>query len=127
MTRELFKHLLKKPATLRYPFEKRVPFKDVRGRPVWDISKCVGCGICSRVCPARAIEMVGKEMEAEIKHYVDRCIFCAQCVEDCPEEAISMTEEYELAGDDRAGMVIEFKRVKSTKEKSKNERKVRDS
>lgn len=63
--------------------------------------------------------MVGKGPEAEITYYMDQCMFCAQCVEDCPVNAISMTEEYELADYDRAGMIIEFKRPKLAKEESK--------
>jgi len=60
------------------------------------------CGLCSSVCPSGAIEMIGKGLEAEIKHYVGRCMFCGQCAEICPENAIRMSEEYELADFDRA-------------------------
>lgn len=120
MARELFKHLFKKPATLKYPFEKRESFRGLRGRPVWDMKLCVGCELCSQICPAGAVEMIGKGLEAEIKLYVDRCIFCAQCAEDCPVGAISMTEEYELANYDRGGMVVEFKRAESRKANPKN-------
>lgn len=111
MVRELLKHVFKKPATLRYPSEKRKPIKGMRGRPIWDIERCVGCELCFRDCPSGAIEMIGKGSEAEFKHYLDRCIFCGWCEEVCPTDAITMTEEYELAGYDRAEMIIEFKRT----------------
>jgi len=62
------------------------------------------------MCPSSAIEMIGKELEAEIKHYVDRCMFCGQCAEICPKNAIRMSEEYELAGFDRSKMLYEYKR-----------------
>ena len=61
--------------------------------------------------------MIGKGLEAEFKHYLDRCLFCGQCEESCPVNAITMTEEYELASYDRAGMIIEFKREEKTSEK----------
>jgi formate hydrogenlyase subunit 6/NADH:ubiquinone oxidoreductase subunit I len=107
---EAIKQLLRKPITLKYPFEKVVPPLGFRGRPVWDMRKCIGCGLCSRVCPSAAVEMIGRGLEAEIKHRVDRCMFCAQCAESCPRSAITMTNEYELAGRDRSKMLYWYKR-----------------
>lgn len=108
MERELLKSLAKKPVTLRYPFERLKPVERLRGRLDWSHEKCVGCGVCVSVCPAFALEMLGKGLTAEITFHLDRCTFCAQCEESCPKEAISLTSEYELASDKH--VVIEFKR-----------------
>ena len=111
MVKELLKHIFRKPVTLKYPFEKRRPTEGMRGRPIWDMERCVGCERCFRDCPSGAIQMTGKGSEAEFKHYLDRCIFCGRCEDVCPVNAITMTEDYELASDNRAEMIIEFKRT----------------
>jgi len=65
--------------------------------------RCVACGLCSRVCPAIAIEVQAAETTREKERYPEkfeinmlRCIFCGYCEEACPEEAIVMSKDYEL-------------------------------
>jgi len=94
--------------TRQYPEEKWDAPASFRGRPVLvqednGVERCVACGLCSRVCPALAIEVQASETELEKERYPEkfeinmvRCIFCGFCEEVCPEEAIVMSNEYEL-------------------------------
>ncbi len=108
--REAAQRIAKKPVTRQYPVEKLVVPEGFRGRPVWDMKKCIGCMQCQMVCPSGAVEIIGKGKTCEIKHFVDRCVFCAQCAETCPTKAIMMSKEFELAGFDRATMLCWYKR-----------------
>jgi len=103
------KTMFKPKFTLKYPEEKFIPSGSYRGRPVLvqendGRERCVACGLCSRVCPALAIEVQAAETELEKERYPEkfeinmiRCIFCGFCEEVCPEEAIVMSKDYEMA------------------------------
>jgi len=106
---ELIKNLVK-PVTRLYPYTKGEVPKGLRGLINYDMSKCMGCGLCERDCPSAAIEMFGKGKEAEFKVFLDRCTFCSQCADSCPVDAITLTENYELARFKREELIIEFKR-----------------
>jgi NADH-quinone oxidoreductase subunit I len=102
------KQMFQPKFTRQYPEEKWEPPTAFRGRPVLvqsevGVERCVACGLCSRVCPALAIEVQASETELEKERYpvkfeinMLRCIFCGFCEEVCPEEAIVMSDEYIL-------------------------------
>ncbi len=106
MFQEVFSHLFKKPATGKYPFVKCVPAEGFRGKQVFDVSLCVSCGLCSRDCPAKAIEMIEFEGKKRPTFFLDRCIFCYQCAESCPRNAIRSTDIFELATTDKSSLVL---------------------
>lgn len=103
-----WKQMFRPKFTRQYPEEKWVPPASFRGRPVLvqeenGQERCVACSLCSRVCPALAIEVQAGETERDKERYPEkfeinmvRCIFCGFCEEVCPEEAIVMSDEYEL-------------------------------
>jgi len=110
---QTFKKMFQPKFTMQYPEEKFIPPDSYRGRPVLvqeenGEERCVACGLCSRVCPAIAIEVQASETEREKERYPERfeinmirCIFCGLCEEVCPEEAIVMSKDYELAFSNR--------------------------
>jgi NADH-quinone oxidoreductase subunit I len=101
------KQMFKPKFTRQYPEERWEPTGSYRGRPVLveeeDGERCVACGLCSRVCPALAIEVQAGETTKDKERYPSkfeinmlRCIYCGFCEEVCPEEAIIMSKDYEL-------------------------------
>jgi NADH-quinone oxidoreductase subunit I len=103
-------HLFKKPATIKYPEQKREFAPVYRG---WHVLKrdesgaerCTACGLCAVACPAEAITMEAAERKkGEESLYREekyaavyeinmlRCIFCGLCEEACPKEAIFLTD-----------------------------------
>jgi formate hydrogenlyase subunit 6/NADH:ubiquinone oxidoreductase subunit I len=117
MQLELLKQLFKRAFTNKFP-AKRIP-KSVTGllkkveegeaelnppvktppgfrrRIEYHRDKCIGCGLCVKVCPADAV--VFQEKQKKIKYHLFRCTFCGQCVEICPVKALEFTNEFLLA------------------------------
>ncbi len=93
MLGNILKNLTSKPATRKYPFEKRTPFQNSRGRVGGIIiDDCIFCGICSRKCPADALDVSKPAKSWEIDPY--KCVICGVCAEVCPKKCIYMDENY---------------------------------
>ncbi len=55
---------------------------------VLDKEKCIGCSLCTEVCPHIVFEM--REKKAHIRDF-NACMECGACVNNCPSEAISVS------------------------------------
>jgi heterodisulfide reductase subunit A len=68
---------------------------------VIDSEKCSGCGLCAKICPYTAIEVIDKE-----PHVIQAiCKGCGTCAAECPRDAIQIihfTDEQILAQVDAA-------------------------
>ncbi len=106
------KYTLKKPVTFQYPEQRRPIEPRYRGRHRLVTNddgsvRCVACGLCAAICPARCIYLEPGETAQGVRHpqvyeiEVGRCIYCGFCAEVCPVEAIVLTQEFELATTDK--------------------------
>jgi NADH-quinone oxidoreductase subunit I len=114
----MFKHVY----TQQYPFDIYPTAPRYRGRHVLNrhpdgLEKCVGCELCAWACPADAIYVEGGD-NTDTERYSPgerygkdyqinylRCIFCGLCIEACPTRSLTMSNEYELALDDRQQLI----------------------
>lgn len=78
-----------------------------RGKLHYDYSSCIGCAMCEKVCPAKAIEMYpvveNEKKSKRIVIYLSRCTYCSECVNICPKNCLSMGNEFMLAGFEKYG------------------------
>lgn len=59
-------------------------FRRATPTPFIDLNVCTKCGLCEKVCPTNAMEIIkGKARRSD-------CIRCLRCLTNCPENAIIM-------------------------------------
>jgi formate hydrogenlyase subunit 6/NADH:ubiquinone oxidoreductase subunit I len=65
-----------------------------------DLDKCDGCKLCTLVCPANVLELVGErgQKKARVKDSVRGCISCNNCHAICSNGAIAATQSYDFVG-----------------------------
>ena len=106
---QLFKNLFSRPRTVAFPHEA-IPIPDgYRGEHTYDIGSCTGCGLCARVCPNRAIEMV-EAPEALRGTYpkkypqidLGKCCFCGLCQDICASGSMKLSKGFFLSTNDRS-------------------------
>ena len=120
--------------TVQYPKEK-LPIGP-RYRAVHEMQRlfesgterCIGCGLCEKICISNCIRMdtkIDENSRKVVPEYTinfGRCIYCGYCAEVCPELAIVHGGRYENASEQRAhfalkdDMLTPLDRLKEQKE-----------
>jgi NADH-quinone oxidoreductase subunit I len=90
--------------------------------------RCIGCGLCEKICPAKCIRMdtkIDENNRKKVPEYTinfGRCIYCGLCAEVCPELAVVHSDRYENVSEQRAhfalkeDMLTPLDRLKAQKE-----------
>lgn len=86
------KSLVTKPETICYPVVQKPAPKGLKGHIANDMDACILCGMCSRVCPAGAIEVDKKGGTWAIDPF--RCVQCGACTRNCPKDCLTMEPTY---------------------------------
>jgi len=123
----VIKNMFRKPVTIQYPEERLQVAEKFRGRQFLRLDKCIGCHMCSEVCPEKCIKMVEKDEKGNDlprnKHRpsVDysACMFCNLCVDVCPADAILGTKEFKMPEESRNGLRYSPQRLNTIDDLSK--------
>jgi NADH-quinone oxidoreductase subunit I len=110
-------NFFRRAVTVQYPEERAALPERFRGRLCLNLKTCIGCTLCSQVCPNGTIQMVRREKTEQIKTAQKRdfllfpqvniamCTYCGWCSDVCPVGAIQHSREFELARYDREHFV----------------------
>lgn len=106
------RHIFRRPVTVQYPEERPLIKPRFRGKIVLrrhdsGEERCVGCYLCSQVCPVECISLQSGLNEKGVRcstwYRIDfnRCVLCGLCVAACPTLALEMSGDFEMCAGSR--------------------------
>lgn len=83
------------PRTRQWLLEllKESPTKKVPSKALKIDEKCTNCGVCAKICPQEALQLVQKEGKIRLIYEAAKCVHCNRCVEICGPQAMRFEEK----------------------------------
>jgi Ni,Fe-hydrogenase III small subunit/formate hydrogenlyase subunit 6/NADH:ubiquinone oxidoreductase subunit I len=91
--------------TTAYPAGAAAVPDSFRGRPHFDFDNWRDALPAAAVCPTGAISVCDQGDRRAVKVDYGLCVFCGLCAEATPEKAIQITQDFELAVEDRQELI----------------------
>lgn len=118
--KEAVTQLFSKPSCDMYPFVPSEAAPKYRGRISYDPDKCLGCGMCERVCSGgaitRVIEEVPEGQKITLTFNLGSCTFCATCADFCSTKAITLTDNYHMVATQEEDLLVTGSHIKVKKQ-----------
>ena len=114
--KEAVSQLFSKTSCEMYPAVPSEAAPRYRGRIKYDADKCIGCGMCQRVCSGGAITMDKEEVEDGTKitltFNLGSCTFCNTCADFCSTKSIELTGDYHMIATKEEDLIVTGTHVK---------------
>ena len=108
--KEAVKQLFSPTSCAMYPVVPSEAAPNYRGRIVYHPDKCIGCGMCERVCSGNAITRTTEKVEEGDKitltFNLGSCTFCATCADFCSRDAIEFTGDYHMVATKEEDLLV---------------------
>jgi 2-oxoglutarate ferredoxin oxidoreductase subunit delta len=79
-------------------FRKILKFKEenmAKGKLLFDVDRCKGCGLCVAACPLKILDLDNKVVNVKgynpvYEKIIDKCVACGSCAIMCPDSVIGI-------------------------------------
>jgi len=92
--------------TKAYPAEPVQLSEHFRGRPHFDFEKWTDARPAAEMCPTGAISLCDSDDSRKVTVDYGLCVFCGLCAEVSSDKAVRITQEFELATNNRSNLVL---------------------
>lgn len=117
--KEALTNLFSRSSCDMYPFRPSEAAPGYRGKISYNPDRCLGCGMCVRVCAGGAIRMEKEQVEEGEKitltFNLGSCTFCRMCADFCSTKSIVLTDNYHMIATEEDDLIVSGSHVRIKK------------